>query len=135
MRSKDIFLGAEYSGHYYLKYNDNYFEAPYFVIFYILKEMQNTGKTLSELIKPFRVYFHSGEINFKAENKEEVMEKIKDKYKDGKLSYIDGLRVDFNDWWFSLRASNTEPVLRLVVEAKNEELMKEKVEEITALTL
>jgi phosphomannomutase len=135
MRSKDIILGAEYSGHYYLKYNDNYFEAPYFVIFYILKEMQNTGKTLSELIKPFRVYFHSGEINFKAENKEEVMEKIKDKYKDGKLSYIDGLRVDFNDWWFSLRASNTEPVLRLVVEAKNEELMKEKVEEITALTL
>jgi phosphomannomutase len=90
---------------------------------------------LSQLIKPFRKYFHSGEINFKAENKDQVIERVKDKYKEGKVSYIDGLRVDFDDWWFSLRASNTEPVLRLVVEAKREEFMREKVEEIRGLTL
>jgi len=135
MRDKDIVLGAEYSGHYYLRHEGNYFEAPYFVIFSIMKEIQRTGKKLSELIRPFRKYYHSGEINFKADNKEAVMEKIKEKYKEGKASYVDGLRVDFDDWWFSLRASNTEPVLRLVVEAKSEELMKEKVEEIKALTL
>ncbi|MFA5169549.1 MAG: phosphomannomutase/phosphoglucomutase [Candidatus Paceibacterota bacterium] len=135
MRTEDIFFGAEYSGHYYLKYEGNYFEAPYFAVFSIMKEMQSTRKTLSQLIKPFRKYFHSGEINFKAENKDQVIERVKDKYKEGKVSYIDGLRVDFDDWWFSLRASNTEPVLRLVVEAKREELMREKVEEIRALTL
>jgi len=135
MRDKDIFFGAEYSGHYYLKYEGNYFEAPYFAVFSIMKEMQKTGNKLSQLIEPFRKYYHSGEMNFKAEKKEEVMERVKEKYKEGKASYIDGLRVDFNDWWFSLRASNTEPVLRLVVEAKNEELMKEKVEEIKDLII
>jgi len=135
MRNEDIFFGAEYSGHYYLKYDGNYFEAPYFAVFSIMKEMQNTGKMLSQLIKPFKIYFHSGEINFKAENKEEIVERVREKYKEGRISYIDGLRVDFDDWWFSLRASNTEPVLRLVVEAKSNELMKEKVEEIKALTL
>ncbi|MFA5310104.1 MAG: phosphomannomutase/phosphoglucomutase [Candidatus Paceibacterota bacterium] len=135
MRTEDIFLGAEYSGHYYLKYEGNYFEAPYFAVFSIMKEMQSTGKTLSQLIKPFRKYFHSGEINLKADDKEAVMERVKNKYKEGEVSHVDGLRVDFDDWWFSLRASNTEPVLRLVVESKNEELMKDKVEEIKALTL
>lgn len=135
MRNQDIFFGAEYSGHYYLKFDGNYFEAPYFAVFSIMKEMKNTGKKLSQLIEPFKKYYHSGEINFKTEDKDSAIERVKEKYMDGKASYVDGLRVDFDDWWFSLRASNTEPVLRLVVEAKTEEKMKEKVEEIKEMII
>jgi phosphomannomutase len=130
MRERDIFFGAEYSGHYYLKQGDSYYEAPYFVAFKILKEMKDTDKKLSELIEPFKKYYHSGEFNFKVENKEEIIEKVKDKYIDGKLLTIDGVRIDFDNWWFSIRASNTEPILRLIVEGKTKEKMEEKLKEI-----
>jgi len=130
MREKDIFLGAEYSGHYYLKQGDSYYESPYFIIFEILKEIKRSGKKLSELIEPFKKYYHSGEINFKVESKEEIIEKVKDKYINGKLLTIDGVRIDFDDWWFSIRSSNTEPILRLIIEGKTKELMEEKLREI-----
>jgi len=133
MREKDIIFGAEYSGHYYLKQNNDYYESPYFVIFSILKEMKKTGKKLSELVEPFKKYYHSGEINFKVEDKEGIINKVKQKYNDGKLLTIDGIRIDFSDWWFSIRASNTEPVLRLIVEGKNKEVMEGKLEEIQNL--
>jgi phosphomannomutase len=130
MKREDIIFGAEYSGHYYLRRDKSYYESPYFIVFLILREMKKAGKTLSQLIEPFRKYYHSGEINFKAENKEGIMKKIEERYKEGKASYIDGLRIDFDDWWLLLRGSNTEPILRLVVESKTKELMEEKVEEI-----
>lgn len=132
MRAEDIILGGEYAGHYYAKQQGKYFfEAPYPIIFLVLKEMKDTGRSLSELIKPFEKYYHSGEINFKTEKKEETIEKIKDRFKKGNISQIDGIRIDFPDWWFSLRASNTEPLLRLVIEADTKELMEEKLEELT----
>jgi len=133
MREKDIVFGAEYSGHYYLKQNNDYYESPYFVIFSILKEMKKTGKKLSELIKPFKKYYHSGEINFKVEDKEGIIEKVKEKYIDGKLLTIDGVRIDFDNWWFSIRSSNTEPILRLIIEGKTKEIMEGKLEEIKDL--
>jgi phosphomannomutase len=130
MKEKDIFFGAEYSGHYYLKQGDSYYEAPYFVIFQILKEMRKSGKKLSELVEPFKKYFHSGEFNFKVENKEEVIKKVENKYTDGKLLTLDGVRIDFDDWWVSIRSSNTEPILRLIVEGKTKERVEEKLKEI-----
>jgi phosphomannomutase len=130
MREKDIYFGAEYSGHYYLKQGDSYYESPYFVIFAILEEIKKTKKTLSELVDSFKKYYHSGEINFKVENKEKIIEKVKNKYIEGKLLTIDGVRIDFDDWWFSLRSSNTEPILRLIVEGKTRERMEEKLKEI-----
>jgi phosphomannomutase len=130
MKEKDIIFGAEYSGHYYLKQGDSYYESPYFVIFKILEEMKKTKKTLSELVGPFKKYYHSGEINFKVDNKEEIIEKVKNKYIDGKLLMIDGVRIDFDDWWFSIRSSNTESILRLIVEGKTKEKMEEKLKEI-----
>lgn len=133
MREKDIELGGEYTGHYYSKNNGDYFETPYFMLFSVMREMKRIGKPLSELIKPFRVYFHSSEIAFKTEESAEIIKRAEEKYKDGKMLTIDGLRVDFEDWWFLLRASNTEPILKLVVEAKTEKLMKEKAEEIGKL--
>jgi phosphomannomutase len=135
MREKDIIFGAEYAGHYYLKQGDSYYESPYFVVFSILEEMKRSGKKLSQLIEPFKKYYHSGEINFKVDDKEKIIEKVKEKYIDGKLLTIDGVRIDFDDWWFSIRASNTEPILRLIIEGKTKEIMEEKLKEIKDLIL
>jgi phosphomannomutase len=124
MKEKDIIFGAEYAGHYYLKQGDSYYESPYFVVFKVLEEMKKTGKKLSQLIEPFKKYYHSGEVSFKVDNKEKIIEKVKEKYIGGKLLTIDGVRIDFDDWWFSIRASNTEPILRLVVEGKTKEIIQ-----------
>ena len=132
MKKEDIVFGGEYSGHFFSK-NHYFTECPYFVLFSIIEKMKKENKTLSQLIEPFRKYFHSGEINFKVENKEEIIKQIKEKYKEGKTMEIDGLRVDFPDWWFLVRASNTEPLIRLIVEAKNKELMAEKKNELLKL--
>ena len=132
MKKEDIVFGGEYSGHFFSK-NHYFTECPYFVLFNIIEKMKKENKTLSQLIEPFRKYFHSGEINFKVENKEEIIKQIKEKYKEGKTMEIDGLRVDFPDWWFLVRASNTEPLIRLIVEAKNKELMAEKKNELLKL--
>lgn len=128
MRDDDIFFGGEYSGHYYLKQGSSYYESPYFVIYTLLEAMEDNK--LSELILPFRKYYHSGELNFKVEDKQSVIEAIEKKYSQGKITKIDGIRIDFDDWWFLLRASNTEPVLRLIVEAKSKELLEGKIKEI-----
>jgi phosphomannomutase len=125
MKEENIYIGGEYSGHFYL--NKKYcFEAPFFVLFNLLEQMKLSSKKISEIVKPYKKYYHSGEINFKVENKDKIIKEIEKKYKDGKKIKIDGLRIDFNDFWFLVRASNTEPVLRLIIEAKNKEILKEK---------
>ena len=129
MEKEDIPFGGEYSGHYYLKQGNAYFESPYFVIYSLLEAIKD--KKISELISGFRKYYHSGEINFKVSDKDKVIREIEQKYSDGEICRLDGLRIDFNDWWMLVRASNTEPVLRLIVEAKNEQLLKEKIKELT----
>ena len=132
MRKENILFGGEASAHYY--HRSPYFcEAPFFVLFKILKELSKTGKSLSELASPFKKYFHSGEINFKVKNKKKVLETLEDKFKGGKVTRIDGLRIDFPDWWFNARPSHTEPVLRLVVEAKTKKLMLQKQKELSSL--
>ncbi len=127
-----IFFGGELSGHYFLK-KHYCCESPFFVLFKVLEKMSETGKNISELIKPYQKYCHSGEINFKVKNKEKILEKLEKKYKKGKISKLDGLRVDFKDWWFLVRASNTEPVLRLVIETKTKKKTEEKKKELTNL--
>ncbi|KPJ56601.1 hypothetical protein AMJ49_04460 [Parcubacteria bacterium DG_74_2] len=130
MRKQDIFFAGEQSGHYYLK--SHYFcESPFFVLFKVLEEMSNKKNRLSELIKPFKKYYFSGEVNFKVRDKKKVLNKIEKKYKAGKISKIDGLRIDFKNWWFNVRPSNTEPVLRLVIEAETKTLLNKKKKEIT----
>ena len=129
MRKDNILFGGEFSGHYYLK--DHYFsEAPLFVILKITEAISQTGKQLSELIKPFRKYFHSGEINFKISDKKKILRLFERKYKKGKISKIDGLRIDFKDWWFLARPSGTEDLIRLVIEAENKQLMFDKKKEL-----
>jgi len=129
MKKDNIIFGGELSGHFYSKSN-NFCESPLFVLVNVLKEISRQGKPISKIILPFKRYFHSGEINFKVSDKKAKIEALSKIYKKGKILIIDGLRVDFKDWWFNVRPSNTENLLRLVVEAKTKELMKEKVKEI-----
>jgi len=132
MKKEGIFFAGEFSGHYYSK--THYFnEAPFFVLFKVLEEISKTKKTLSQVLKPYQKYFHSGEIIFKVVSPKKILKKIEKKYKKGKISHLDGLRVDFKDWWFNIRPSQTEPILKLVVEGKTKKIMEEKIKELSSL--
>lgn len=132
MRKENIMFAGEFSGHYYLR--EHYFcEAPLFIFLKILEKVSNSGKRLSELILPFRKYYHSGEINFEIKDKAEIIKKLKNKYKGANISQLDGLRVDFEDWWFLVRNSQTEPLLRLVLEAKTKDVFEKRKKELTDL--
>ena len=131
MREEKIFFGGEFSGHFY--HQKHYFcEAPLFVLLKLLEILSKEKKPLSKLILPFKKYFHSGEINFKVEEKEALMEKLEKKYKRGKKNHLDGLKVEFKDWWFLVRPSQTEPLLRLIIEAKTKALLEEKKKELVS---
>lgn len=132
MRKEDAIFGGEFSGHFFYK-NAFCSEAPFFVLFSVLNEMKKTNKTLSQLIAPFRKYFHSEEVNFKISNPQEKIKQIKEKYSKGTISEFDGLRIDFENWWLLVRASNTEPVLRLMVEAETQFMMDQKLDELSKI--
>lgn len=132
MEKENILFAGEFSGHYYQK--SHYFcEAPFFVIFKILEEISKTKKKISQLVRPFKKYFHSGEINFKVKPKKEILVRLEKKYKKGKISHLDGLRIDFKNWWFLVRPSQTEPLLRMVLEAKTKKLLEKKKKELIGL--
>lgn len=132
MRKEGIIFGGEFSGHYY--HQRHYFcEAPLFVLLKIIELISASGKTLSQLIKSYQRYYHSGEINFEVEDKAGKVGELKKRFSSGEVLEIDGLRVDFEDWWFNVRPSNTEPLLRLVIEAKTKKLLEHKKKELSAL--
>lgn len=113
-----IFAG-ESSAHYFFKSTGNA-EGPLLVVLHILKAMSEQGKSLSELSKGVKRSHESGEINFRVKNAKEVMAKLKELHADGEIVEIDGVSVNYPDWRFSLRMSNTEPLLRLNVEEEIE---------------
>ncbi len=134
MRALKAVFGGELSGHFY--YADVFnFESGEFTLLQILKLVSETGKTVSQLVAPYNKYFHSGEINFEVDNKEAIMNKLEEKYAIGakRVSKLDGVKIEFIDWWFCARPSNTEPLLRLTLEARTEQLMQQKVKEISGI--
>lgn len=133
MRKENILFGGETSSHYYHK--RHYFsEAPFFVLFKVLEELSRSQKKISQLMTPFQKYYYSGEIEFRINNFEEKIEKVQNYYKGGKENRLDGLRVDFKDWWFLIRPSGTEEgLLKLVVEAERKDLMEQKKKELTRI--
>jgi phosphomannomutase len=134
MITEKALFGAEYSGHYFHK--DHHFcEAPLFVVFKLMEEISRERKPISEIISSFRKYFYSGIINFRVKNKRKKLKEIEERYKNGKISHLDGLRVDFPDYWLNVRPSNTEDLLRVVVEAKIKRLMTDKLREIKKIIL
>ena len=139
MRELQAIFGGELAGHYYFRdFNncDSGFLAC-LVVLQVLKTLHEEGRTFSSLIDEIIVYKTSGEINFKLEKKDEAMEALYTAYainsKPEKIYDIDGYRIEFKDWWFNVRKSNTEPYLRLVVEAHNESLLSEKLAELKAI--
>jgi len=133
MQKEDALFAGESSGHYTIG-EGRFYEVPFMMILLVLREIAETKKPLSALMRELAgMWHHSGEINFEVENKEEIMAVVERKFSDAKITKIDGIRVDYPDWWFLLRPSNTEPLFRLVVEADSEEKMKQKVEELTNL--
>jgi phosphomannomutase len=124
--------GGEHSGHYYFQENSNA-EASTLAALLLLNLMAETGKPISELVSELRRYSHSGEINSEVADKNAVLTTLKTKYADGKQHELDGLKVEYEDWWFNVRPSNTEPLLRLNLEANTPELMEEKKTELLAL--
>jgi phosphomannomutase len=125
MKKENAYFAGELSGHYYFQ-SENYAEAPFLTVLNILKLMTEEKKKLSELVTPLKKYFQSGEINSTVEDKEGKMKEIAAKFKEGKVSWMDGVTVEFEDYWFNVRPSNTEPLLRLNLEANTKKMMEEK---------
>lgn len=91
------------------------------------------NKKLSELVKPLARYYQSEEINMKVKDKEATLVKVKENFADGKSYEIDGVYVEYEDWWFSLRKSNTEDLVRLRVEASSKKQLEKKIKKIINL--
>lgn len=130
MAEKDAVFAGESSGHYFYRATGNA-ESQVMTVLIVLNALSKRNIPLSRLAEEMSASFESGEINFKVTNAKEIAESIKTKYHDGELSEMDGLAIDFPDWRLSLRTSNTEPLLRLNIEAKNAELLSEKLKDVT----
>lgn len=135
IKAKGIEEGAKFagesSGHFFFDTKYGFFETPDLVTLKMLAEISKEDKKFSEIIKPLQRYYHSGEINSEVEDKEGVMKKLVKIYKDAKdISLLDGVTIEFDDFWFNVRPSNTEPKLRLNLEAISRDIMEEKRDEI-----
>jgi len=125
---KGIFAG-ESSGHFYYQANGNA-ESQLNTLLCVLKVLTDENKTLSEVANELKRSYESGEYNFELTNAHEILDALKEKYKDGELDLLDGISVNYPNWRFNVRISNTEPLLRLNIEGFDEREMKEKLEEI-----
>ncbi|MEX2586652.1 MAG: phosphomannomutase/phosphoglucomutase [Actinomycetota bacterium] len=122
-------FGGEHSGHYYFR--DNYrADSGILCALYVLRALSRQAGTMSSLLKPLRRYWNSGEVNSEVADQRAALERLAELYRDGELDWSDGLTVNYPDWWFNARGSNTEPVLRLNVEAVDDELGAHKTEQL-----
>ena len=136
LKEIDGVFGGELAGHYYFRdffYSDSGILAA-LIVLDILNTFKKEDKKLSELIANIKNYANSGEINFKIEDKTAAIEALKDFFvaeeEPMEILDFDGIRLEFKKWWFNVRPSNTEPYLRLLVEAKSEGLLKDKLKQI-----
>jgi phosphomannomutase len=132
LRDSHGVFGGELSGHFY--YRDNYWtDSGLITLVHVLNIVSDAKVPVSELIKPLRRYFNSGEINFKVDDKQAKMDELAKRYSDAQIDHLDGITVRYKEWWFNCRPSNTEPLLRLNVEAKTKELLDEKFAELSKM--
>jgi phosphomannomutase len=133
LRKEEALFGGELSGHFYFEEFGGAENTDYVMLLF-LRLLSLEKEPLSVLAAPVRRYFHSGEINFHVADKQGKIDAVLAKYGAKAMkTTIDGIRLDFEDWWLGVRASNTEPLLRLNLEAKTEELMEAKKAELSAL--
>ncbi len=131
MKEHNAIFGGEHSGHFYFR--DNWFADSGLIAFLICVELiSKEDKKLSTLVDEIDDYYRSGEINSKVPDRDAALDAVKDYFKDkGKSAdELDGITVEFDNWWFNLRPSNTEPLVRLNLEAESKEMVDEKVQEV-----
>ena len=122
-------FGGEHSGHYYFR--DNYrADSGIIAALLVLEALSEAGAPASVVLEPYRRYAASGEINSEVADQAGAIERLAEVYADGKQDRTDGLTVEYDDWWFNCRASNTEPLLRLNLEARTDDLMRAKLDEV-----
>jgi len=103
------------------------------VILKLLTEFSDSAKSVAEQIEPYQKYFNSGEINGDVPDKEKIFKLLEEKYSDAEINKLDGITVAYTDWWFNVRASNTENKMRLNLEAIRQALMEEKRDEVLGI--
>jgi phosphomannomutase len=130
MRKEDAAFAGEVSGHYYFR-DFSQADSGGVPFLLMLELISKRGRRLSEILAPLRSrYFITGELNTPVPDVALKLQELKERYADGRVSHLDGISVDFDDWHFNVRPSNTEPLLRLNLEAVSEELMERKRDEV-----
>jgi phosphomannomutase len=139
LREIDGIFGGEFAGHYYFRdffYSDSGFMAC-LIALDVFSKMKKQGITVSQLISKISNYSSSGELNYKIEKKQEAMDALREFFtkKENPTAFydFDGYRIEFHDWWFNVRPSNTEPYLRFLAEAKSSSLLDKKITEVNEI--
>jgi len=132
MREQDAIFGGEHSGHFYFR--DNWYaDSGIIAAVTVLELLSREGVTVSQAIAPIDRYYRSGEINMEVHDFQAVLRALETHFHDGKIDHLDGLTVEYPDWWFNARPSNTQPLLRINVEATTPELLRRKTEEVLSV--
>ncbi len=132
LRRNDGLFGGELAGHYYFRANYTA-DCALMAVFEILNLLWSRAEPMSGIVAPLLRYAKSPEINFQVEDKQGKMDHLAERFGDGEIDYLDGITVQYPDWWFNVRPSNTEPYLRLVAEAANQTLLDERVAELVGM--
>lgn len=132
MREQDIVFGGEHSGHFYFK--DNWYaDSGMIALMQCLEVFSESAKPVSKTIEPLDTRFRSGEINSRVDEIPATLQRLQDRYADAQIDRLDGITISYPDWWMNIRASNTEPLLRLNVEGDTKALMERHRDEALAL--
>lgn len=132
MRKENILFGGELSGHYF--YSElGFIENVFYTLLTVLTFLSEDRRPFSQIVKPLQKYFASGEINVRVPDADKKLEEVENYFKDAQIKKVDGITVEFPDWWFNLRKSNTEPLVRLNIEADNMDTLMAKKEEILGI--
>ncbi len=125
-------FGGELSGHFYFR-DFFYCDSGLLAFIAVVNVLTRSRKSLGELIAPLSIYVASGERNFENDDKEGTFQRLAEKYSDAEIDHLDGVTVQYDEWWFNVRGSNTEPLLRLNMEARDDTLLEQKLAELTPM--
>lgn len=132
LRENNGLMSGELSAHY--SFRDNYYtDSGFIALLVVLELLSKEQRPLSQLVKNYSPYFKLPEINLRVDNQQELIERVKRQWPEGQIDELDGVTVQFPDWWVNARPSNTEPLLRVTIEANSAELLEQKKAEILSL--
>ncbi len=132
MREHDAIFGGEHSGHFYFR--DNWYaDSGIIAAVTVLELLSREGVTVSQAVAAIDRYYRSGEMNVEARDFDAILRALEEHFRDGSIDHLDGLTVEYADWWFNARPSNTQPLLRINVEATSPELLESKTREVLAV--